>query len=125
MSMHFFSSKPKVDPSLVDQNKPSFSSYKSSLGLAGLHRFFFMYFYNDSLEDTESIEEAIQTYLKDGLDPRGALLLKEIDELLARNMHDDELSALIESEWEADVESSDVGSWGVVLQKMHDILTDR
>jgi hypothetical protein len=73
----------------------------------------------------ESIEEAIQTYLKDGLDPQGALLLKEIDELLASNMHDDELSALIEGEWEADVESSDVGSWGAVLQKMHDILTNR
>ena len=71
----------------------------------GLHRFFFMHFYNDSLGNMESLEEAVQIYLKEGLDPQGTLLLKETNELLAKDMSDNELSSLIEDEWDVLMQS--------------------
>jgi hypothetical protein len=100
------------------------SRRKTSVGLVGLHKFFFVYFYNDSAGDMTSLDEALETYLKrEQSDSRGELLLKEVDALLARNLTDHELAQIIEIEWDTEADNSTVGSWTAVLHDMHAKLT--
>lgn len=98
--------------------------HKTSMGLTGLHKFFFVYFFDDALEEQFNVDSALATYLKsERSDPQGRLLLSETDALLARHLTDDELAQIIEIEWDSEVDLAMAGSWTAVLKDIHTKLT--
>jgi hypothetical protein len=68
----------------------------------GVRDFFYSYFYANYLQNIESVEEAIQEYLDEGSDLGGEVLRREIHELIAADMTEEELKHLIEKVWQTE-----------------------
>jgi len=92
-----------------------------------IEKFFMGYFYADYLEDPSDLREALEEYLQSTSqgDPGGRILLSQVEELLARNLTDEQLEELVEG-WGPNVHASALGiSYSNVLVQIRDFLRGR
>jgi hypothetical protein len=89
-----------------------------------IEKFFMNFFYADYLDDPSDIEAALAEYLKSTRteDAGGKILLSQTEELLARNLDDDQLERLM-VQWGSNVYPSLLGiSCRSILVQIRDFL---
>jgi contact-dependent growth inhibition (CDI) system CdiI-like immunity protein len=104
-------------------DQPTYSN--PEFAMKGIRKFFFGYFYGDSLEDQASVEEALEDYQSSEFsrDPGGKLLLSEVLELLAQDLPEDKLIDKVEGEWGSEADAKFFGfAYKDVLTEIRDYL---